>query len=365
MKSMRLGLGVALLVSLGVLAPRMLAQPRVVQPKAGPPQVAHYDATPGAGVAALVKQLDAKSPTVRKGAEAKIASCARNYLGKQAKPADKALFKKFNQAERLLLAKLTNVQWSRAVGRSMPPMHSAQLTFVPSEILRGPADKAKKPIQAGYTHRGNRPAFAKGVEILVCLKKTRGRIQVESITPADKKTIEAARIAAALPVGYQFTPKGDAPHIRRAGKGVTLTVKQAEPKVRIKWTNPDGDGEYDLTVTNTNKTPVTVEALRVDPDDKKILWNDSVKIVCQDKACTLPPSGEAAEKTKPLRLKPGQSVTGKVNAFAMRGGQIKWPRGGYRIEFRFAVGELAATESFYYRSKHHDAIRKQAQQNKK
>ena len=51
MKSMRLGLGVALLVSLGVLAPRMLAQPRVVQPKAGPPQVAHYDATPGAGVA--------------------------------------------------------------------------------------------------------------------------------------------------------------------------------------------------------------------------------------------------------------------------------------------------------------------------
>ena len=131
--------------------------------------------------------------------------------------------------------------------------------------------------------------------------------------------------------------------------------------MRIKWTNPDGDGEYELTVTNTNKTPVTVDALRVDPDDKKILWNDSVKIVCQDKARTLPPSGEAAEKTQPLRLKPGQSVTGKVNAFAMRGGQIKWPRGGYRIEFRFAVGELAATESFYYRSKHHDAIRDKAQ----
>ena len=70
MKTMRLGLGVVLLVSLGVLAPRMLAQP-----KADPPRVAHYDATPGAGVAALVKQLDSKDMTVRKGAEAKIASC--------------------------------------------------------------------------------------------------------------------------------------------------------------------------------------------------------------------------------------------------------------------------------------------------
>ena len=35
-------------------------------------------------------------------------------------------------------------------------------------------------------------------------------------------------------------------------------------------------------------------------------------------------------------------------------------RGGYRIEFRFCLGELAVTKSMYYMSRHHDKLRAQA-----
>ena len=38
----------------------------------------------------------------------------------------------------------------------------------------------------------------------------------------------------------------------------------------------------------------------------------------------------------------------------------EWPRGGYRIEFTFCLGEKANTQSFYYLSKHHDAVRDRA-----
>ena len=42
-----------------------------------------------------------------------------------------------------------------------------------------------------------------------------------------------------------------------------------------------------------------------------------------------------------------------------------WPKGGYRIEFQFCLGEKSATKSFYYLSKHHDAIRDASQKQAK
>jgi len=49
-----------------------------------------------------------------------------------------------------------------------------------------------------------------------------------------------------------------------------------------------------------------------------------------------------------------------VNALALKGPE--WPRGGYRIEFQFCLGEQSSTQSFYYMSRHHDKLRDQAQQ---
>jgi hypothetical protein len=280
--------------------------------------------------------------------------------------ADQALFAQINQAEQVVVGTLTNVQWG-PVGMSHPPMYTAKLTFMPKRFLRdvavpvpaiaGPAGKGPSPIMISYSRRGEKPKFAVGSQVIACLKNTRGRTQLDQIIPLDDRTLAIATRAVAAPVGVTRAKDGTIPPLRLLGKAVTLKVVKKPPAQAIKWTNPDGDGEYELTVTNTSKKPVQVQALRVDRDGQ-VLWNDCVKTFCNGKLYPLPASGIADAKTKPLTLAPGSSVTGSVNLFAMQdGGKIQWPRGGYRIEFRIALGEKAATKSFYYRSKHHDAIR--------
>ena len=56
-----------------------------------------------------------------------------------------------------------------------------------------------------------------------------------------------------------------------------------------------------------------------------------------------------------MELKAGESISGTVNALRLEGPE--WPRGGYRIEFLLCLGEKASNQSFYYYSKHHDAVR--------
>jgi hypothetical protein len=56
-----------------------------------------------------------------------------------------------------------------------------------------------------------------------------------------------------------------------------------------------------------------------------------------------------------VTLKAGQSISTVVNALALEG--PTWPKGGYRIEFQFCLGERSSKQSFYYMSRHHDAIR--------
>jgi hypothetical protein len=60
-------------------------------------------------------------------------------------------------------------------------------------------------------------------------------------------------------------------------------------------------------------------------------------------------------KVSSLVLKPKESVSTVVNALALQGPE--WPQGGYRIEFTFCLGDKAKTMSFYYMSRHHDALR--------
>ena len=275
--------------------------------------------------------------------------------------ADQTLFAQINQAEQVVIGTLTNVQWG-PVGMSHPPMYTAKLTFVPKRVLRGvadrtPADKPLAPIEIRYSRRGQKPKFNIGSQIIACLKNTRGGTQFDQITLLDDRTLAIATRAAAVPVGVRRAKDGTIPPLRLLGKAVTLRVAKKPPAKAIKWTNPDGDGEYELTVTNTSKKPVQVQALRVDRDGQ-VLWNDCVKTFCNGKLYPLPASGIADAKTKPLTLAPGSSVTGSLNLFTMQdGGKIQWPRGGRRVEFRIALGEKAVTKSFYYLSKHHDAVR--------
>ena len=103
----------------------------------------------------------------------------------------------------------------------------------------------------------------------------------------------------------------------------------------MKFGNPDGDGEFRLTVKNTTDKQVTVPALLT--DGKEVLWKESLLIVCQGKTYTIPGSKGVRANPRPVVLEPGKSVSTVVNALTLSGPE--WPRGGYRIEFVFALGE--------------------------
>jgi hypothetical protein len=86
-----------------------------------------------------------------------------------------------------------------------------------------------------------------------------------------------------------------------------------------------------------------------------VLWEESLVILCQGKVYPLPGARGVKQAPQPTRLQPGEAVSTVVNVLALQGPQ--WPRGGYRIEFQFALGEKSVTKSFYYLSRHHDALR--------
>ena len=132
------------------------------------------------------------------------------------------------------------------------------------------------------------------------------------------------------------------------------------PKKQLKYGNPDGDGEFTLTVKNATKETVKVPGLLT--DGKNILWDECLIIICNGKTYTHPDAKGVSGAVKPVTLKPGQSVSGRVHTFKLDG--PKWPRGGYRLSFTFCLGEQSVSKSFYYLSRHHDPIRAALQKKK-
>ena len=92
---------------------------------------------------------------------------------------------------------------------------------------------------------------------------------------------------------------------------------KVEPKKAIKWTNPDGDGEYKITVSNPTDQPLTVDALR--REGKRVLWKESLVILCQGQAYTAPGSVGLLRPTQPVVLKPGETISTVINALELQG----------------------------------------------
>ena len=91
-----------------------------------------------------------------------------------------------------------------------------------------------------------------------------------------------------------------------------------------EWTNPDGDGEYRLTLTNTGEQAVTVPALlNVDGEP---CWGGSL-LVEHDRRChpvrppgaAMSPAALAGTVVTPTTLGPGQSATTVVNVLGLEG----------------------------------------------
>jgi hypothetical protein len=299
------------------------------------------------------------------------------------KPAAVDSFKAIQGAQYVFTADLKQAI-AGPVGMSMPPMYTHKLVLVVKTVLRGDLKPGAKLTISHVVRQRAKPKFPVGKVCLVTASKSRGSMIAGLVLQADDKLMKTARDATLLPLGWskkgakfvspwanlgaKAWPKSAPPVAGAAvcsvtgrpailaGSEVSMKVEKVPPKKVIKWSNPDGDGSYKITITNETDRPATVAALL--SDAKGVLWDESLVILCQKKARMIPGAKGLAAAPKSTVLKPKQSISTVVNAFLLQ--NVTWPRGGYRLEFQFCLGELSVTKSFYYRSRHHDAIRQAA-----
>ena len=292
-------------------------------------------------------------------------------------PSEEAV-KKWGKGDILVVADLTSAREGPSLPTN-PPQYNTVLALTVSEPLRG-ALKKDDTASGNLRTKGEKPTLTVGKKHLVALTTDRGGYRVEAIEELTDDNLKDARAVAALPRGWSVEgkefvspwaalgkkawPQGlegkSAIRCARTGRPalpvgdeVEFSVEKVPPAKEIKFQNPDGDGEYKITLRNPTRKAVKIPALF--SDGQKVLWDESVVIVCQGKAYPAPGAAGLPEKARPVELKAGESISGTVNALRLQGPE--WPRGGYRIEFLFCLGEKASNQSFYYYSKHHDAIR--------
>jgi hypothetical protein len=325
----------------------------------------------GAAAALLPGRGDEKPPAVPP---------ARPALAAKPKVKLKAeSLERWGRAEAVFTARLLKVD-AGPVARSEPPVYSHKLEFRVDKSLRGSLKKGDRVVGWHSARQKAEPVFPTGKDCLVAVSQARGQWRVEAVQEKTAEELAQAELAAGVPVGWTVSggqlvspwaglgkkgwpagkPRPGAVACSKTGRpallvgaGVEFTVKPVAPKVKLKYGNPDGDGEYQLTVKNVTGKPVTVPALL--SDGKRPLWDESLVIICQKKVYTAPGARGVRGAVRATTLKPGESVSGVVNVLGLKGPE--WPRGGYRIEFTFALGEKSVTQSFYYLSRHHDPIR--------
>lgn len=292
----------------------------------------------------------------------------------------------WSQAQIIFTGKLTKIV-EGPTAQSFPPIWNHTLTFTVDKVLRGDV----KPGAELTAHHGARqetkPAFATDQPVIVAASKDKNGLRVTILEPNTEALLDEVKVASLLPLGWTVKAAKPISPWASLGKaawpadmkddkekiacsvtgrpalfapGIEFKVEKVPPKKDIQWTNPDGDGEYTITVTNPTDKPLVVPALL--SADGKVLWDESLVIICQKKPYMIPGARGVAKfgtgNVGPTTLEPKQSISTVVNALRLDGPE--WPQGGYRIEFQFCLGEKSSTQSFYYMSRHHDKLREAA-----
>jgi RNA polymerase sigma factor (sigma-70 family) len=338
-----------------------------------------------AGVAAAYAVMQNSEQQAVQQAQPKPAPLAKGAAAQPGAPAQPApvltpeILKRWGQAEVLVLATLEKVQ-PGPVMPSEPPIYNHTLHLQIGKTWRGSVKPQDKLVGRHAIKQAQEPSFPVGQACIVALKQLKDQWQVLAIAAATAELTAQVELASAVPLGWNMAQdrllspwvglgknawpaaaKGQGPLVcgttgRPAllvGKGIEFSVEMVPPAVAVKYANPDGDGEYRIALKNTTDKAVAIEALL--SDGQKILWEESLVILCQGKVYSAPGAVGVKQPPQAVTLKPGESVSTVVNVLRLQGPE--WPRGGYRIEFQFALGEKSVTQSFYYMSKHHDPLR--------
>jgi len=286
-------------------------------------------------------------------------------------------------AEYVFVAKLTDVIQG-PVAQSFPPIYDHTLKLTIEKSLRGGLAVGTPTTAHNSAHQQAEPTFPMGKSCLVAARNDRGTMVVTKILESSPALVDEATAACSMPLGWKLDngkpispwavlgekawPKDfKDPAVTlvcsKTGRpaylagNVSFEVEKVPPTKEIQWTNPDGDGEYKITVRNETATPISIPALL--SVDGKVLWEESLLITCQKKTYLCPGSKGVTGNPTPTTLEPKQSLSTTVNILRLTGPE--WPQGGYRIEFQFSLGEKSQTQSLYYMSRHHDALRAAAQ----
>jgi|WetSurMetagenome_2_1015567.scaffolds.fasta_scaffold08265_3 hypothetical protein len=291
----------------------------------------------------------------------------------------------WNSAEYVFTAKIDKVD-AGPVGMSFPPMYTHTLHMTVETVIRGPVKENEKVTCHHVARQEKEPTFPMGKVCLVAASRAQADMTALHVELADAAKVADVKALCSVPLGWKIDggkpvspwasmgKKGwaaegaDVAGLKpvcsktgrpalMAGDKITFDATPVPPKQAIEWTNPDGDGEYTVTVANQSDDPVTVPALL--SSGGKILWEESLVILCQDKAYMCPGAKGVSGKVEPTTLAPHQSVSAVVNVLRLKGPE--WPQGGYRIEFQFCLGEKSKVRSLYYMSRHHDKLRDAAQ----
>lgn len=292
-------------------------------------------------------------------------------------------FDRYGSSEILLLGEVVECRQG-PTAMSYPPIYSVRLKVKVGEVLRGQL-AVDEALEIGYRQRGGaQPQYEAGEQVVIAASVPHRAGQAmpmhaDAVIVPDEAELEAVRKIAALPIGW--THKDGKPlspwakidgyrwpnsklmqcsvtqHPAIANPNVTMKVEPViDPAKQIKWTNPDGDGEFRITLTNSADGRVLSGLFQVDGE---VQWDQSLLILCQGKAHVLPGTTKPDSSIIVHYLEPGESVSTMVNVLELDG--VAWPRGGSRVEFLFAVGSRGSTHSFYYMSRHHDKLRNVAE----
>jgi hypothetical protein len=266
------------------------------------------------------------------------------------------------------------------VGLSLPPVRTHQLHFTVEEVLRG--DSVDKQVVCSHVVRQEAvPTFPTGKKVLVAADRGRDSFRVLTVLQQTDEELAQVRQAMKIPLGWSIenqrlvspwaslgdqawsdkneknesqlvcSKTGRPAHL--GGAELRFQVQKVPPAKEIEWTNPDGDGQYRITVSNPTEHTMHIPALLA--TDTEVLWSESLLIRCQGRTYIMPDAKGVSEPVKPVVLMPGESLSTVVNVLKLDGPE--WPRGGYRIEFQFCLGEKSNVQSFYYMSRHHDKLR--------
>ena len=208
-------------------------------------------------------------------------------------------------AEIIFAGKLTSVV-AGPVGLSSPPMRTHRLTFSVTDVFRGDIESRQDLICNSVLVQNDEPVFPVDKACIVYATQLDGRFNIVEVEEANGERLLEAGTIARYPIGWTkqddhwlspwgslegdgWAPETDAKFRCRAtgrpallvGENATYEVSVVPPEKSIKWTNPDGDGLFKITVSNPTENPIEVPALL--SKDGKVLWSESLVIVCQNK----------------------------------------------------------------------------------